>query len=98
HLPGDFGVPLTRPRGDGAGARCQERLDPRVGRVRRARRVGLKRARRLAAGGCQRVGSEDVDAELGDLLVVLAPVELRDRSVRPWMLAGAEPRGTPPPV
>ena len=91
HLADDVALDLRRPGVDRAGARVEERADPAPRAVRRAGVVGLERARRAAAGRRQRLGAEDVDRQLGDLLVVLAPVQLRDRAVGTGVVAA---RGT----
>src|ERR1700753_1902998 len=88
-LLGD-GVPpdLRRPGVDGAGPRVQRDLPPGIARGRvTARVVSAGRPARPLPGGNQPGQALDVECELGDLAVILAPVQLADRGGRAYLPA-----------
>src|ERR1700691_1478615 len=89
HLLGDD-VPLDlRGAGvDGARPRVERDLPPGIARGRVAARVvGAGRPARPLPGGNQPGQALDVEGELADLAVVLAPVQLADRGGRAHLLA-----------
>src|ERR1700760_4469042 len=79
-LGDDVPLDLRRPGVDRARAGVQRDLPPGVARRRGAAGiVGAQRPARSLPGGDQPGQALDVEGELGDLPVVLAPVQLADR-------------------
>src|SRR5688572_29148262 len=85
-LADDVALHLRRARVDRAGARAQEGAYRR-GRRELATRERLDRRTANVTRWRHRLGTEDVERELGDLLVVLAPEQLDDRRLRSGVAA-----------